>query len=65
MTTFLRGQAWVHGHDVSTHATVPSKYLNLTDPKEVARHLTEGVDPDVGRKVAERRKAAEGVAAEE
>lgn len=47
----LRGRAWVYGDDVSTDAIVPGKYLKLTDLKEVAPHVMEGVDPDFAQKV--------------
>src|SRR5919206_4720472 len=47
----IRGRAWVFGDDVSTDAIVPGKYLKLTDLKEVAPHVMEGVDPDFASKV--------------
>ena len=47
----LRGRAWVYGDDVSTDAIVPGKYLKLTDLKEVAAHVMEGVDPEFAGRV--------------
>ena len=51
MSTLLRGRAWVFGDDVSTDAIVPGKYLKLTDLKEVAPHVMEGLDPDFAARV--------------
>jgi len=40
----LRGKAWKFGDDVNTDLIIPGKYLELTDPEEMARHAMEGVD---------------------
>ncbi|RLF49507.1 MAG: 3-isopropylmalate dehydratase small subunit [Thermoplasmata archaeon] len=39
-----RGKVWKFGDDVDTDQIYPGKYLPLIDPKEMARHVMEGVD---------------------
>ena len=48
----LRGRAWKFGDDVNTDEIIPAIYLNTTDPKEMAAHCMEGVDPDFTKKIA-------------
>jgi 3-isopropylmalate dehydratase small subunit len=41
------------GDDVDTDVMLPGKYLNVTDPEELAPHLLETYsDPEVGRRIA-------------
>lgn len=40
----LSGKAWKFGDDVNTDLIIPGKYLELTDPKEMAKHAMEGAD---------------------
>ncbi len=44
-----------YGDDIDTDGIYPGRYLNLTDPVEMARHAMEGVDPDFLSKVREGR----------
>lgn len=39
------GKAWVYGDDVNTDYILPGRYMELTDPREIARHAMEGIDP--------------------
>ncbi len=48
----LKGKAWKFGQDVDTDAIIPARYLNTSDPKELARHCMEDADPTFIRKVA-------------
>jgi 3-isopropylmalate/(R)-2-methylmalate dehydratase small subunit len=48
----LRGKAWRFGDDVDTDAIIPAIYLNTTDPKEMAAHCMEVIDPDFPEKVS-------------
>ena len=41
----LSGKVWKFGDDVNTDLIIPGKYLELTDPREMARHAMEGADP--------------------
>ncbi len=47
----FRGRAWVFGDNIDTDVIIPGRYLNTTDPKELAAHCMEGVDPEFPRKV--------------
>ncbi len=41
----ITGKAWVYGDDVNTDYILPGRYMELTDPKEMAKHAMEGIDP--------------------
>ena len=40
------GKAFVFGDDVNTDVILPGKYLNVTDPVELASHCMESEDPE-------------------
>ena len=44
------GKAFVFGDDVNTDVILPGKYLNVTDPQELASHCMESEDPDFVKK---------------
>lgn len=46
-----RGRAFTFGDDVNTDVILPGKYLNVTDPAELASHCMESEDPEFTRKV--------------
>lgn len=48
----FRGKAWTFGADVDTDAIIPARYLNTSDPAELAKHCMEDADPDFVRKMA-------------
>lgn len=50
MAAIIRGRAWKFGDDVNTDLIQPGKYLELTDPVEMARHAMEGADPEFVKK---------------
>ncbi len=37
----LKGNAWKFGADVDTDAIIPARYLNTSDPAELAKHCME------------------------
>ncbi|MCS7200213.1 MAG: 3-isopropylmalate dehydratase small subunit [Caldimicrobium sp.] len=47
----LKGRAWVFGDNVDTDVIIPARYLNTTDPEELAKHCMEDADPDFPKKV--------------
>jgi 3-isopropylmalate/(R)-2-methylmalate dehydratase small subunit len=48
----LNGKAWKFGDDVDTDAIVPARYLNTSDPKELAGHCMEdSTNPEFMKKL--------------
>lgn len=41
----IKGKAWLFGDDVNTDEIIPARYLNTSDPSELARHVMEDADP--------------------
>ena len=46
-----RGYVHTFGEDVNTDVILPGKYLNVTDPDELASHCMESLDPEFPSKV--------------
>lgn len=49
--TVIAGKCWVYGDNVDTDVILPSRYLSLTEPAELARHVLEDLDPEFARAV--------------
>jgi len=47
----LKGKVWKFGDNVDTDVIIPARYLNTTDPEELAKHCMEDADPDFAKKV--------------
>ncbi|MDY7034084.1 MAG: 3-isopropylmalate dehydratase small subunit [Thermodesulfobacteriota bacterium] len=47
----FRGRVIKYGADIDTDAIIPARYLNTSDPKELAKHCMEGIDPSFVEKV--------------
>ncbi len=47
----LNGNALCYGDNVDTDVIIPARYLNTSDPKELAAHCMEDIDPDFLKKV--------------
>ncbi len=41
----FKGKAWKFGDNIDTDAIIPARYLNTSDPKELAKHCMEDADP--------------------
>ncbi len=48
----IQGKVWKFGDDVNTDEIIPARYLTTTDPKEMATHCMEDIDPDFMKKIA-------------
>ena len=46
MEKVIRGKAFVFGANIDTDQIYPGRYLELTDPEDVAKHAMEGADPN-------------------
>ena len=47
----LKGNVLKYGDDVNTDEIIPARYLNTSDPKELAKHCMEDIDKDFVKKV--------------
>jgi 3-isopropylmalate dehydratase small subunit len=41
----ISGRVWKYGDNVDTDVIIPARYLNLSEPQELARHCLEDLDP--------------------
>lgn len=48
----ISGIAIKYGDNINTDIIIPSKYLTLLDPNELAKHAMESLDPDFPRKAS-------------
>jgi 3-isopropylmalate/(R)-2-methylmalate dehydratase small subunit len=47
----FEGRVWKFGSDVDTDAIIPARYLNQSDPKELAKHVMEDERPAFQKEV--------------
>jgi 3-isopropylmalate/(R)-2-methylmalate dehydratase small subunit len=47
----LTGNVFKYGANVDTDAIIPARYLNVSDPAELAKHCMEDIDLDFVKKV--------------
>jgi 3-isopropylmalate/(R)-2-methylmalate dehydratase small subunit len=47
----LTGKVWRYGDNVDTDVIIPARYLNTSDPKELAIHCMEDIDPGFAGRV--------------
>ncbi len=47
----VQGQAWKFGDDVDTDVIIPARYLNTSDPAELAKHCMEDAGTGFASKV--------------
>jgi 3-isopropylmalate/(R)-2-methylmalate dehydratase small subunit len=41
----FKGNVWKFGNNIDTDAIIPARYLNTSDPRELAKHCMEDADP--------------------
>ena len=46
----LKGKAHKFGNDINTDEILPARYLNTSDPAELAKHAMEDADPEFVKK---------------
>ena len=46
----VKGKAIKFGNNIDTDVILPGKWLSLIDPKELAKHAMEGLDPNFPKK---------------
>lgn len=47
----LKGKVFKYGSDVNTDVIIPARYLNVSDPDELAKHCMEDIDADFLKKI--------------
>ncbi len=47
----LKGKVHKYGANVDTDAIIPARYLNVSEPSDLAKHCMEDIDPDFVKKV--------------
>lgn len=48
----MKGKVWKFGSDVNTDEIIPARYLNTSDPAELARHCMEDIDTEFMQKIS-------------
>lgn len=48
----LEGDVWKYGDDVDTDVIIPARYLNTSDPAELAKHCLEDLDDKFTEKMS-------------
>lgn len=49
----INAKVWCFGDNVDTDLIIAARYLNTSDPKELAKHVMEDADPDFINKIKE------------
>ena len=47
----IKGRIWKFGDNINTDEIIPARYLNTSDPAELAKHCMEDADPEFSGKV--------------
>lgn len=52
MDKIITGKTFVYGDNIDTDQIYPGRYLELVDPKEIAKHCLEGADPTFSERMS-------------
>jgi 3-isopropylmalate/(R)-2-methylmalate dehydratase small subunit len=47
----VKGRVWKFGDNIDTDLIIAARYLNTSDPEELAKHIMEDADPDFVNKL--------------
>lgn len=47
----LKGKVHKFGNNINTDEIIPAKFLNTSDPEELAKHCMEGIQPGFAQKI--------------
>ena len=47
----IEGKVWTFGDNIDTDLIIAARYLNTSDPKELALHVMEDADPEFVKKM--------------
>jgi len=47
----IEGKIWKFGSDIDTDAIIPARYLNQSDPRELAKHVMEDERPEFPQQI--------------
>ena len=56
MDNLKKAKIWLYKDNVDTDVIIPARYLNSTDPKELASHCMEDIDQEFAKKVKDSAK---------
>jgi 3-isopropylmalate/(R)-2-methylmalate dehydratase small subunit len=48
----IEGKIWKFGSDIDTDAIIPARYLNQSDPRELAKHAMEDERPEFPQQIS-------------
>jgi 3-isopropylmalate/(R)-2-methylmalate dehydratase small subunit len=51
MNSIITGNVWKFGDNIDTDLIIAARYLNTSDPRELAKHVMEDADPEFVKKL--------------